>query len=375
MRFDLGRTWQCILLGIIAFVAISLSSEALSKPPRPAAAAPSPALKDYYESLVPGQEFKIKIPPNWIAEIGTQRFAVTLKPSSKAERIKLPGGVIADPNITVAVVKKPVSFSAESLEQVAKEIEENFVRFNGQGTGFQMFQKNLLTDLPGGQSGLLYYVSFRSDGTEAGQAILVMGNDKIRYRVTLSDHRLNFDRNLELYYPYMTSLEFKNTPTGPESSLLAIAPAWMPWAVVVLAILFCFLAISKMRRTTEMTSSSSGGYPASGGSHAPMTMTSRPVSSAPSSLGPGISSRQANSAVSSEGRSVGSPDQSMIPQSMIGVSMHGIGQDSNADAVAPAFSEKDLSAPPQSIPLSQVVDESSAPPDLKKHWQIFPKRK
>jgi hypothetical protein len=367
MLSNFGRTLQCILFGFIALVVTSLSLDAFSKPP----AVQTPVFKDYFESLEPGQEFKIKIPPKWIAEVGTQRFAVTLKPSSKAERIKLPGGVIADPNITVAVVKKPVSFSQESVEAVAKEIEESFIRFNGAGTGFQIFQKNLLTDLPGGQSGLLYYVSFKSDGTEAGQAILVMGDEKIRYRITLSDHRLNFDRNLELYYPYMTSLEFKSIPAG-QSAPLGIGPAqaYLPWLIAAIAVLVSIVMISKMRRSAASASSGMGGYPASGVSQAPASMNSAPTSL--SSIAP---SGPSNSIESAQSRSVGAPEYSMIPQSMIGVSGKGAGQESTSEAIDPAFSDKDLSAPPQSVPLSQVVDESSAPPDLKKRWQIFTKNR
>lgn len=370
MLSNLGRLWKLVCIGIFSVLMTVWPFAAHSKPSQ----AKTPVFMDYYESRESGQEFKIKIPPKWIAEVGTQRFAVTLKPSSKAERIKLPKGVVADPSITVAVVKKPVTFNQESLDATAKEIEESFIRFNGAGSEFQIFQKNLLRDLPGGHSGLLYYVSFKTDGVDAGQAILVMGDETVRYRVTLSDHRLNFDRNLELYYPYMTSLEFKSAPQPQSTALAALVQAYLPWAVAAVAVFAVLALLIKGRRNASGVGSVAGGYPASGVSNAPTSLTMDPTSHGPASMG--LSLPSASGTVSSRNdprASAGGPEYSMIPQSMIGVADQSSAKGTASEPVEQAFSDKDLSAPPQSIPLSQVVDEETAPPELKKRWQIFTK--
>jgi len=52
---------------------------------------------------------------------------------------------------------------------------------------------------------------------------------------------------------------------------------------------------------------------------------------------------------------------------------HAVSQQSE-DSTAfpePAFPASDMSSPPQSIPLSQVVDESSAPPSMKRRWSTL----
>ncbi len=290
---------------------------------------------------------------------------------------KLPGGLIADPSLTVAVVKKPVVISKESLEALAKEIEENFLRFNGRDTNFKIFQKNILTDLPNGRKALLYYVSFTTDGNEAGQAILVTGTDKVRYRVTLSDHRINFDRNLELYYPYMVSLDFKGTQKIGSSSLFLDGTNFVQWAVLVVLSGVVIGLIARFRRRSDNLDDNAE---ASISSVRPSSTSQIPSSVAPQSQTPlsrvsGMDFGHQERSAHPQTASRDAAEESAFPQSMIGVANNqgdGAALSESSDVV---FTEKDLSAPPQSIPLSQVVDETSAPPEMKKRWQIFPNSK
>jgi hypothetical protein len=303
---------------------------------------------------------------------------VTLKPSLKADRIKLPKGMIADPSITVAAVRKPVSFTPEGLEEVAKEIEDSFVRYNGKGTGFQIFQKNILNDLPAGRSAFLYYVSFTTDGVEAGQAILITGNEKVRYRITLSDHRLNFDRNLELYYPYMISIDFKGAQTGTNSEKALTTEELIRWGAMVVGagiILGLFVRIKRSRRAgpDDNTADRPANYSST---EVPLSM----IEIVPETLS-NSARRESEQRSTSVSAAAGQPsvardghEYSMFPQSMIGVTRverdsHGVSE------VDPAFTARDLSAPPQSVPLSQVVDENSAPAEMKKRWQVFGDKK
>lgn len=363
---------HCVaLLAVVLMLGGSLWSVASSK------AHAQGETSDLFEFKEPGVEFSIRVPPKWKVQPGSQGFAVTMKPSEKAERKKLPGGMIADPSLTVAAVKKPVKFDEQFLEALALEIEENFVRYNGKGTGFQIFQKNIVSDLPGGRKGLLYYVSFSTEGVPAGQAILITGNESVRYRVTLSDHRLNFDRNLEAYYPYMVSLDFKDPQPVASSGSGLLSQDILLWSglVVVAGGLLGFTARARRSRGSTRASSRRSSSKASAAySLAPTQVSASPseVSAQPSSVGGSINPSQSDVSLStSNSESPEQPEQSMIPMSMIGLTSQPADSRAAVDMSPPAFTEKDLSGPPQSVPLSQVVDESSAPPDMKKRWQIF----
>lgn len=322
-----------------------------------------------------GQEFKIRVPANWNAESGAGGLAVTLRPSERAPRVKLPGGLIADPSITVAVAKKPVTLTNEALETVAKEIEESFIRFNGAATQFKIFQKNLISDLPNGRSAFLYYVSFVADGHDAGQAILVTGTDKVRYRVTLSDHRINFDKNLENFYPFMTSLEFNGNQLTGENSAKGLTGGLLYWVIAFVSAGIIVGLVARLRRKDNDEEISEDLM---GGASARLSPEQKPVqSSAPAfNQSQYPLSQVSNIGVAPAGVSHADepgPDAavySAIPQSRIGMadsSSEGPVSSEFSDVV---FTEKDLSAPPQSVPLSQVVDETSAPPEMKKKWQI-----
>jgi hypothetical protein len=330
-----------------------------------------------FEYREAGQEFSIRVPGQWIAQSGSGGFAVTLRPSENAPRIKLPGGLIADPSISVAVSKKPVVISEQSLETIAKEIEEGFVRYNGADSQFRIFQKNVINDLPDGRKALLYYVSFVTDGQDAGQAILVTGTDKARYRVTLTDHRINFDRNLENYYPYMVSIDFKGAQLSTDPAAASGKPNLLLWAIAFISAGIVVGLVARIRRGHGDSSSSDeiqsiepsvndqisalSGRPRSSGqsSQVPLSVASGMESS-------GVTLTQSRAASRGDGA-----EYSMIPQSRIGVADVSSEEPASSDFSEAVFTEKDLSAPPQSVPLSQVVDETSAPPEMKKRWQIF----
>jgi hypothetical protein len=329
-----------------------------------------------FEYKEAGQEFSIRVPNNWIAEAGNGGLAVTLRPSAKAPRTKLPGGLIADPSITVAVVKKPVVMSEQSLESLAKEIEENFVRYNGSDTQFKIFQKNLIDDLPNGRKAFLYYVSFVTEGHDAGQAILVTGTDKVRYRVTLSDHRINFDKNLENFYPYMVSIDFKGEQLSKEPSASGPTAGLLYWVIAFLSAGVIVGLIARIRRKQEagapsdeiMTSSTVGS--GRGSQLPPASEFNEKDSQYPQSEFKGAAALAASAVPKAESRA-DSAEYSMIPQSRIGFANSSGDGPAASEFTEPVFTEKDLSAPPQSVPLSQVVDETSAPPEMKKRWQIL----
>lgn len=291
-----------------------------------------------FESAEEGLEFSIQVPPLWTVEKNYAGYTALFKPSPKAPRIKLPKGMKADPSITIATSRKPLEISNESLEENARDIEGNFTKTNGRWTDFQIFQKTIVSDVGSGQQGLLYYVSYQTDNVEVGQAILIVGHAAGRFRITLSDHRLNFDQNLETYYPYMVSISIKAPPVASKSQF---AKEYVIWGVGVI-VFGALIGARSRRRKAQVSShrkrkSRTLHREKSALSVAPLTETSY----AP--------------------ESVASATPSVAPLAS------DFGTESNTQDM-PAFSASDLSAPPQSIPLSQVVDENSAPPSTRKKW-------
>lgn len=288
-----------------------------------------------FESAEEGLEFSIQVPPLWTVEKNYAGYTALLKPSPKAPRIKLPKGMKADPTIAIATSRKPLEINNDSLEENARDIEENFIKRNGQWTDFQIFQKTIVSDVGNGQSGLLYYVSYKSDSVEVGQAILMVGHEAGRFRIILSDHRLNFDKNLETYYPYMMSISVSPPPAAPASQF---PKQYVIWGIGVVLFGALIGARSRQRRAREAShrkrKSCTMSRERAALSVAPLTENSY----APESVTPSVAPLSSDFATES----------------------------SNQDV--PAFSASDLSAPPQSIPLSQVVDENSAPPSTRKKW-------
>lgn len=311
-----------------------------------------------YTSSEAGLEFSIQVPKDWLFESGRAGYAAILRPSDKAKRLKLPGGLQADPTITIAALKKPISIDSETLSSYAQEIEEKFKKVNGSGSDFQIFQKNIVDDLPDGRKALLYYVSYKTDGAEVGQAILVSGHSGAMFRVTLSDHRINFDKNLELFYPYMTSLKFNDS--AAVSREFKLPPHFALWGMIVIlgGVTVGLMARArrperpKKSRQNRQLSEINSSHVSTGHAQSHFTTTESDdeseLSAAPSEFTTNRSNR----------------DDS--PESVADIPM----RLTQAENIEPAFSPSDLSAPPQSIPLSYVVDENSAPPDLKKKWQI-----
>lgn len=314
----------------------------------------------FYQHKEPGLEFSIQVPPLWLVEPGLAGYAAALKPSAKAKRLKLPGKLVADPAITIAASRKPIKFDNESLDKNASDIEEKFIKANGSGTNFQIFQRNIVSDLPLGKKGLLYYISYKTEGVEVGQAILITGNEGARFRVTLSDHRLNFDRNLELYYPFMTSIEFQAKPSVEKNSNFTMDFALWGVGVVLSGVVIGLIARNRRSRSGA---SSVRRKPAS---RASRNQSVTELSSQVSQFSTNVSSAFGQELSESDTKNSEAPNESAAPYTEAGLSSYARA----GEAVEPAFSVNDLSSPPQSIPLSQVVDENSAPPSLRKQWQI-----
>ena len=294
-----------------------------------------------FESNEAGLEFSIQVPHLWTVEKDFIGYAAVLKPSAKAPRIKLPKGMKADPTITVATSLKPLSINEESLEENARDIEENFIKTNGRMTEFQIFQKTIVRDVSPGLSGLLYYVAYKSGGVDVGQAVLLMGHEQGRFRVTLSDHRLNFDQNLETYYPYMVSLTFKQPATASDQNARTNYIVWGVSVIVASALLGLRSRRNReknRRRTKKNTRTLSRER----------TALSRPIDSVTSMAPSSEHSVHLSDSGSGHGLSDHARETSEFPE--------------------PVFMVSDLSSPPQSIPLSQVVDENSAPPAVRRRW-------
>lgn len=297
-----------------------------------------------FESSEQGLEFTIQVPPLWTTEKDYAGYAAVLKPSPKAPRIKLPKGMKADPTITIATSRKPLEVNEDSLEENARDIEENFTKTNGRWTEFQIFQKTIVRDLAQGASGLLYYISYKSDGVDVGQAVLLMGHEQGRFRVTLSDHRLNFDQNLETYYPYMVSLNYRLPEPAPKMKIPYDYTIWGVSVIVVSSI----IGLNSRRKREKRRSRSKKTTRSLGRERAALSIPlESQISAAPSTE---------NSAYPSHASS----DHAVSQQSV----------DSSALS-EPAFTASDMSSPPQSIPLSQVVDESSAPPSMRRRWSTL----
>lgn len=307
-----------------------------------------------YRSEEPELGFSIRVPPQWLVQAGRSGYAVVLTPSENVVRLKLPGGLEADPTITVAASKKPIVIDEKNLNNYAEEIVEKFKSANGPNSDFNIFQKSIVEDLPDGRRGFLYYVSYKSDGSEVGQAIFVTGHNGGRYRVTLSDHRLNFDRNLELYYPYMTSIKF-SVPV--EKSGIDFDSSILSWGLLVILSGIVVGFIAKRNRVRD----GKGKY-------------RQRLSNRESAL-QRVSSNGLANATSSDEELGSVPTTSVnqtsplseMPESR---SVSGSVTHFNTMSSDPAFSAEDLSAPPESVPLSHVVDENAAPSQIKKKWTI-----
>jgi hypothetical protein len=350
MRFE--RVSSKIFLG--RFLAAALMSLFLPTARAQSSASPAPfsGTAGQFSFAEPGLEFSIQVPPLWVVQGGMAGYAAVLKPSAKAPRLKLPGGVVADPTITIAASKKSIEFDAASLEKNAAEIEQKFIEANGKGTEFQIFQKNIVEDLASGRKGLLYYVSYKTDAAEVAQAVLMTGHQGARYRITLSDHKANFDRNLELYYPFMVSITFQTPPA--KSLVSGLSNDLLLWGLGVIVAGAAVGLVARMRRSQQQEFGIERRR-----KRAPVSQTSAvPVS-------------QFDVSESSSQLDESGYPRTEVSQIMFEAQQTGGRTGESTEFVEPAFSESDLSSPPQSIPLSQVVDENSAPPDLKKQWKMI----
>lgn len=180
-----------------------------------------------FEYPDPEKGFGMQVPSDWKIEKDYSGYAVFMEPKEKIMPTA-ENPVVADPNITVSATRDPMFIDEENLEAYATELQEKFTAFNG-ASDLQIFQKSIAKNLPGDKQGLLYYLTYRKNGFDVVSAILIMSNEKVRYRVTLTDYKVGFDKNLERYYPIMASLAVKgNAPVRVTPLQQAI-----PWLSVL----------------------------------------------------------------------------------------------------------------------------------------------
>ncbi len=220
------------------------------------------------------KNFKMNVPVDWDVHFNEGSYALYMEPKNKAVATA-ENPVAADANIGVKVTKNPIPIDDKGLEEFAEEIEQGLNR-NEQGTEnkderiYKVFAKTFV-NLPFGHRAYLYYVSGKINDISVRQAILVASTQNVRYRVQLTDHEVNFDKNLGKYFPIMTSLQLSGVPLERSSGFMAILP-WLLTFFGIVAI-FVVLRIVQLRgtrrliREAEMESgpaSGAGSVPATG---------------------------------------------------------------------------------------------------------------
>lgn len=214
----------------------------------PALAQDAPLMVVDYEYQHPTKAFKMQVPSDWNVKENFSGYALFMEPKLK-KQASAEEPLVADPNISVAVVNMPIPIDEESLETYGQEIEKKFRETNGAGNEFQIFSKHLMTDLPGGKRGLLYYISYKNNGIDVGSTILVMSNAENIYRTTYTDYKFSYDKNFEKFFPVMASMQIQGSP--PErQNVFYLA---LPWILGIGAIFGVFWALrraqaQKMRR-------------------------------------------------------------------------------------------------------------------------------
>ncbi len=186
----------------------------------------------------PEKSFKMQVPSDWNVQKDYSGYSIFMDPKVKLQP-SAQNPVVADPNISVIVRNTPQFIDEEQLETYSKEIEKNLKESLGSAS-LNLFAKNILNDLPGGKKGLLYYLTYKRGEYDIKTAILVMSNETVMYRVSLTDYQVTFDKNLERYFPVMASIEIKGNPPTRESPY---APM-IPWAGGAVGVIVMFGALS-----------------------------------------------------------------------------------------------------------------------------------
>jgi hypothetical protein len=193
------------------------------------------------------KNFKMNAPIDWDVKFNSGGFAVFMEP--KVRRMATPDNpIVADPNIGVMAVRNPLPIDEEGLEEYAQEVELNLNKTEMGIEGekiFTVFNKTLI-DLDPAHRAYLYYVQGTINGLAVRQAILVTSTDRVRYRVSLTDDAVSFDKTLEKYFPIMTSLQLKGPPLKRVTPLEKFAP-WILGLLALVGVLFGIRVVLRRR--------------------------------------------------------------------------------------------------------------------------------
>lgn len=229
-----------------------------SDPKQPTAAAPAvpdgPLLVLDFKYQNPEKSFQMQVPSDWDVKTDFNGYEVFMEPKVKLQPTP-ENPVVADPNITVKVLNKTVYLDDQGLNDYEKEIYEKFTEANGQGNEFQIFQKNLFEINPQ-RKAFLFDITFKRNGYEVFQTILVTATEGRMYRLTLTDYKLFFDKNRERYFPILASVAID----GPAPVRVPFYMAYLPWAIgLVVVLVGLFVARMIWRRSAESGYASSSG--------------------------------------------------------------------------------------------------------------------
>lgn len=237
---------KLILAASVLVVSLGFSTAGAQEEPSSEAPAAESVMVTTFEYPEPSKAFKISVPVGWETKLDYMGYAVFMEPGEEVrEQPSAENPVVADPNVKVAVIRQhevPVYVDEKGLEDYAREIEVKMT--DGiKEPALQIFQKSI-QDLPGGRKGLLYYLTDNLQGKEIMMAILVVSTEQFIYRVTLTDYKVSFQRNMEKYFPVMASIEMPGRNPIRPNPLRVVLPV----AAVFLAVLGVIFLIRRKRK-------------------------------------------------------------------------------------------------------------------------------
>ncbi len=203
---------------------------------------------EIYEYAEGEKSFKMTVPSDWNKQKDYSGYALFMEPKQKIQPTP-ENPVVGDPNLTVSITRNPMFIDQESLEEFSKELQEKFTQVNG-ASELQVF-KETLQELPGNRKGLLYYFTYKKNNYDVMSAILVVSNKIAMYKVTLTDYKVGFDKNLEKYFPIMASVVVEGEPLIRESALNRYWP-FLAGIGGLMALIFAGRFISNRREKTRL---------------------------------------------------------------------------------------------------------------------------